>query len=51
MKKVFLVMLAALIVIPAFQSCKKGENDPAISFRSRDARLIGNWKLVKVIRY
>jgi hypothetical protein len=47
MKKL-LFLLIVLIALPALQSCKKGENDPLISFRSRDARLIGSWKLVKV---
>ena len=28
-----------------FSGCKKGEEDPFLSFRSRDARVIGNWKL------
>lgn len=29
----------------SFQSCKRGENDPMISFKSRTARLKGDWKL------
>jgi hypothetical protein len=45
MKRVLLVLLIAIIAIPTFQSCKKGENDPAISLRSRKARLVGEWKL------
>jgi hypothetical protein len=45
MKRVLLILLVALIVMPAFQSCKKGENDPSISLRSRKARLTGDWKL------
>ncbi|MEI6852274.1 MAG: hypothetical protein WCL06_05500 [Bacteroidota bacterium] len=48
MKKVLLSVLFAAIAITAFQSCKKGENDPAISLRSRDARLIAKWKLTKI---
>lgn len=43
--------LAALLLIflpsALFISCKKGENDPAISFRSRKARIVGDWKLDK----
>ena len=27
--------------------CKKGKDDPFISFRSRDHRIVGTWKLVK----
>jgi hypothetical protein len=46
MKKLLLVLLVALIAIPAFQSCKKGEHDPAISLKSRKARLVGEWTLV-----
>ncbi len=45
MKKVFFLMLIAILALPVFQSCKKGENDPAISFLSRKARLVGEWKL------
>lgn len=29
-----------------FNSCKKGEGDPAIFLRSRKARLCGDWRLV-----
>jgi hypothetical protein len=28
-----------------FSSCRKGEDDPLISFRSRKARVAGNWKV------
>jgi hypothetical protein len=48
MKKVLLVIVMAAIMMPAFVSCKKGENDPSISFKSRNSRLIGKWKLTKV---
>jgi hypothetical protein len=41
-------MLVAILALMAFQSCKKGENDPAISFRSRDARITAKWKLTKI---
>lgn len=34
--------------LTVFDSCKKGENDPAISLRSRDARITGEWKLVEL---
>ena len=39
----FLLVILSLVVIP---SCKKGEDDPFISFRSRDARITAKWKLV-----
>lgn len=29
----------------SFSGCKVGDDDPAISFRSRDARLKANWKM------
>lgn len=38
-------MLVAIMVVPTFQSCKKGENDPTISLRSRKSRLVGEWTL------
>ncbi len=38
-------LLLLISVAFAFQGCKKGENDPFLSFRSRDARLIGDWDL------
>lgn len=42
--------LAKLIVITAIgilslQSCKKGENDPFLSLKTRDARITGEWEL------
>jgi hypothetical protein len=45
MKKILLavIVLLSIIVIP---SCKKGEDDPFISLRSRDARITAKWKLV-----
>jgi len=45
MKKVkiaLLMLLAAILVLPA---CKKGENDPFLSLKSRKARLVGEWEL------
>jgi hypothetical protein len=47
MKRVLLFLLIAVFAIPTFQSCKKGENDPAISFKSRKARLVGEWELTE----
>ena len=45
MKKVFLV---AILIISSFsfESCKKGEDDPFFSVRSRKNRVVGEWKLV-----
>ncbi|MEI6852272.1 MAG: hypothetical protein WCL06_05490 [Bacteroidota bacterium] len=47
MKKFVFIALVLIIVMPAFQSCKKGANDPAISLKSRKARLCGVWNLTK----
>jgi hypothetical protein len=47
MKKIkyaLLMLLAVMLILP---SCKKGENDPFISLKSRKARLVGEWKLVE----
>lgn len=41
--KLTLLVLAGTFI--GLQSCKKGENDPAISFKSRTERLSGDWKL------
>lgn len=43
----FTAILLVCITCTMFSSCKKGENDPAISFRSRKARIVGDWKLDK----
>ncbi len=47
MKRLLLVLLVAVFAMPTFQSCKKGENDPSISLKSRKARLVGEWTLEK----
>ncbi len=46
-KNVLLILLAMVFIIPAFQGCKKGENDPFLSLLSRKARLTGTWNLTK----
>ena len=43
MKKIIFLNILALILI--FTSCKKGENDPFITLRSREARLTGEWSI------
>jgi hypothetical protein len=45
MKRILLVALVVILAMPTFQSCKKGENDPTISLKSRKARLVGEWNL------
>jgi len=45
MKRLLLVLLVAIIAIPTFQSCKKYENGPTISFRSKKARVANDWAI------
>jgi hypothetical protein len=42
--KYLLIAIVAITLIPV-SSCKKGPNDPFLSFRSRAARLEGKWTL------
>ena len=44
--KFALVMIVAVVFI--LPSCKKGKDDPFISFRSRDGRLMKTWKLTNI---
>lgn len=47
MKTIFLkVMLVLFVGSLTLVGCRKGENDPLISLRTRDARVSGDWKLV-----
>jgi len=48
MKRLLFVFLIAIIAFPALQSCKKGANDPGLSFASRNARITAKWKLKKI---
>ena len=41
-------MAAAAITVLNFQSCKKYDDGPAFSLRSKKARLTGEWELVKI---
>lgn len=45
MKKVFFLLAVTIFSAVFISSCKKGEDDPFISFRSRDSRIIGTWVL------
>ncbi|MEI6172406.1 MAG: hypothetical protein WCR01_01540 [Bacteroidota bacterium] len=38
-----MIIIIACLILLSGQSCKKGPNDPAISFRSRTERLAGSW--------
>jgi len=47
MKKTILILAGVTLSGIVFEGClKKGDNDPSISFRSRKARLSGDWKMV-----
>lgn len=48
MKKLTKSVLAILVVASSITACKKGEDDPFLSLRSRDARLMGEWKLTAI---
>ena len=43
-------LLLILALVAAFTSCKKGENDPFLSLKSRKGRLAGDW-IVKSATY
>lgn len=45
MKKLVILSFLSIASITFFESCKRGANDPFISLRSRDGRLMGKWKL------
>lgn len=45
MKQKAVIITIFIINIFLFNSCKKGEEDPWLSLRSRESRLIGKWKL------
>lgn len=46
MKTQIKIAIAALVLASfAFEGCKKGENDPAISLLTRKARMTGDWKI------
>jgi hypothetical protein len=44
------LMLAALIIVLIMPACKKYEEGPTISFRSKTARLVNKWKVEKAIQ-
>ncbi len=42
-KRFILVIISVLLVIPVINSCKKGDEDPSLSFYSRKHRLCQDW--------
>lgn len=47
-KNILFIALGLLIGSVTLTGCKKGENDPFLSLKSRDARITASWQLVKV---
>lgn len=48
MKKILLILVILSNIILLSTSCKKGEDDPAISLRSRDSRFAGKWHVTLI---
>lgn len=46
--KILASLIAIMFSVMLFDGCKKGEEDPFLSLRSRDSRIEGTWKLVSV---
>jgi len=51
MKKTLLILTCAVLLAGGLTSCKKGENDPFLSLRSRKARVTGKWNLTTSTHY
>jgi len=49
MKKLFLFSLLLVLGALFLDSCKKGPQDPLISFKSRQSRLVGKWKMTSMM--
>ncbi len=49
MKKTLIALTIILALGSAVSSCKKGENDPFLSLKSRKARFVGEWKVISSI--
>lgn len=44
----FSILFYSSVVLLSFSGCKKGEDDPAVSLRSRKARVEGEWKVAQM---
>jgi hypothetical protein len=44
-RRSILIVMVLVGTILGLNSCKKGENDPFVSLKSRDGRIMGIWKL------
>ncbi len=40
------MLLIVTVISVTFSGCKKGEDDPFLSLRSRKARVVGDWKVI-----
>lgn len=47
-KNILVIALGLLVGSTVLTGCKKGENDPFLSLKSRDARITETWNLVNV---
>ncbi|MEI7594169.1 MAG: hypothetical protein WCK02_00355 [Bacteroidota bacterium] len=47
MKNSITLIIVLSLCLPLLNSCKKGENDPFISLKSRDNKISQKWKLTK----
>jgi len=50
MKRIVVLSLYLMVTFVLFNGCKRGEDDPFISFRSRKARVTGKWKMTSIKR-
>lgn len=50
MKKLLFLGGTAMILVANLSSCKKGENDPTLSLKSRKARLTGEWTVTNIVK-
>jgi hypothetical protein len=48
MKKTTIYLMAFLFISLGMNSCKKGENDPFLSLKSRTSRMVGEWEVTKM---
>jgi len=47
-RKLKLITIGILFVLPLLNSCKKGQDDPFLSLKSRDSRIMRKWNLKKI---
>lgn len=47
-KNIFIAIAATALVMPLFNGCKKGAEDPFLSLKSREKRIEGTWTLKSV---